>query len=87
MGWYRAVTAKSFTSHERLALLATGRRLVAIRTDLDAQLHGLLKTFGLILGPGNTDALVRRAEALAEGQPVIGGLVTSLAEVRRHVAT
>ena len=66
MGWYRAVTAKSFTSHERLALLAARRRLVTIRVDLDGQIRGLLKTFGLILGPGNTDALIRRAEALAE---------------------
>jgi transposase len=56
--------AKNFTSHERLALLAARRRLVSIRTDLDAQLRGLLKTFGLILGPSNTDALVRRAEGL-----------------------
>ena len=85
MGWYRAVAAKSFASHERLALLAARRRLVAIRTDLDAQIRGLLKTFGLILGPGNTDALIRRAEALAEGNPTISGLVAKLAEVRRHV--
>jgi transposase len=85
MGWYREVVAKSFTSHERLALLAARRRLVSIRTDLDAQLRGLLKTFGLILGPGNTDALVRRAESLAKGQPVISALVARLAEVRRHV--
>jgi transposase len=85
MGWYRAVTAKSFTSHERLALLAARRRLVEIRVDLDGQIRGLLKTFGLILGPGNTDALIRRAEALAEGNPTIGGLVAKLAEVQRHV--
>jgi hypothetical protein len=85
MGWYREVVAKSFTSHERLALLAARRRLVSIRTDLDAQLRGLLKTFGLILGPGNTDALVRRAESLAKGHPVISALVARLAEVRRHV--
>ena len=85
MGWYRAVAAKSFASHERLALLAARRRLVAIRVDLDAQIRGLLKTFGLILGPGNTDALIRRAEALAEGNPTISGLVAKLADVRRHV--
>ena len=82
MGWYRAVTAKSFTAHERLALLAARRRLVAIRTELDAQIRGLLKTFGLILGPGNTDALIRRAEALAEGNPTISGLVAKLAGMR-----
>jgi transposase len=85
MGWYRAVRAKSVTSHERLAMLGARHRLVTIRTELDAQLRGLLKTFGLILGPGNTDALVRRAEALAREHPVLSGLVAKLAEVRRHV--
>jgi len=85
MGWYREVAAKSFTAHERLALLAARRRLVTIRTDLEAQLRGLLETFGLILGPGNTDALVRRAEALAEGHPAISALAAKLAEVQRHV--
>ncbi|WP_158601098.1 IS110 family transposase, partial [Teichococcus wenyumeiae] len=85
MGWCREVVAKSFTSHERLALLAARRRLVNIRTDLDAQLRGLLKTFGLILGLSNTDAVVRRAERLAKGYPVISALVARLAEVRRHV--
>src|SRR3712207_1149244 len=79
MGWYRAVTAKSFASHERLALLAARRRLVKIRMDLDGQIRGLLKTFGLILGPGNTGALIRRAEALVEGNPTISGLVAKLA--------
>ena len=85
MGWYRAVTAKSFTSHERRALLAARHHLVTMRTELDAQIRGLLKTFGLILGPGNTDALIRRAEAMAEGHPMVSSLVTKLAEVRRHV--
>jgi transposase len=84
-GWYRTITANSFTSHERLALLAARRRLVEIRVGLDGQIRGLLKTFGLILGPGNTDALIRRAEALAEGNPTISGLVAKLAELRRHV--
>lgn len=85
MGWYREVRAKSVTAHERLAMLGARHRLVMIRTELDAQLRGLLKTFGLILGPGNTDALVRRAEALAQEHPVLSGLVAKLAEVRRHV--
>ena len=44
MGWYRAVTAKSFTAHERLALLAARRRLVAIRTDLDAQIRQIAQS-------------------------------------------
>ena len=85
MGWYREVRAKSLPAHERRALLSTRHHLVTIRTELDAQLRGLLKTFGLIVGPGNTDALVRKAEALSQGLPVIEALVAKLAQLRRHV--
>jgi transposase len=70
MGWYREVKAKSLAAHERRALLATRHRLVAIRAELDAQLLGLLKTFGLIVGPGNTDVSVRKAEAPSQGRSV-----------------
>ena len=45
------------------------------------------ETFGLILGTGNKDTLIRRAEALAAGHPVMRSLVAKLAEVRRHVAS
>jgi transposase len=76
---------KSIPAHERRALLATRHHLVTMRTELDAQLRGLLKTFGLILGPGNTDVLVGKAEELSQGLPVVETLVTKLAEVRRHV--
>jgi transposase len=87
MGWYREVKAKSMTSHERRTMLGVRHRLVMMRTELDAQIRGLLKTCGLILGAGNKDVLIRRAEALAEGHPMIRGLVAKLAEVRRHVAS
>jgi transposase len=75
----------SMRPHERRALLATRHRLVTIRTELDAQLRGLLKTFGLVVGPGNTDVLIRKAEAFSEGLPRVRALVSKLAEVRRHV--
>ena len=77
----------SFTAHERMALLGARRHLVEIRVELDGQIRGLLKTFGPILGKGNTDALIRRAEILAEGNPVISSLVAKLAEVQRQVVS
>jgi transposase len=80
MGWYREVRVKSIAAHERRALLATRHRLVTIRTELDGQLRGLLKTFGLVVGPGNTDGLIRKAEALSEGLPMVKALVSKLAE-------
>jgi transposase len=85
-GWYREVHAKSFTSHERRTMLGARHQLVTMRAELDAQIRGMLKTFGLILGTGNSDVLIRRAEELAEGHPVVRGLVARLAEVRRLVA-
>ena len=41
---------------------------------------------GRSVGPGSSGAFLRRAEALAEGNPVLAPLVTCLNEVRRHVA-
>jgi transposase len=79
MGWYRAVPIKSLEAHERRALLAARHRLVVMRVDLDGQIRGLLKTFGLIVGPGNSDAFLRRAEALAEGHPVLTRQDTAMA--------
>ena len=58
-----------------------------MRVELDAQIRGMLKTFGLVLGAGNTDTLITRAEELAQGHPVVSGLVAKLAEVRRYVVT
>ena len=84
-GWYREVRVKSREAMLTRSLLGARTQLLGIVTDLSNQIRGLLKTFGLILGPGNTDALIRRAEALAEGNPTISGLVAKLAEVRRHV--
>ncbi len=87
MGWYREVHTKSITSHERRSVLSARHQLVRMRTDLDAQIRGLLKTFGLVLGTGNKDSLIQRAEELTEGHPGISGLVAKLAEVRRHIAS
>ena len=87
MGWFREVHAKSVTSHERRTLLGARHQLVTIRSELDAQIRGMLKTFGLVLGAGNSDTLIQRAEELAKGHPVMSSLVAKLAEVRRHVVS
>jgi len=85
MGWYREVHVKSVAAHERRTMLGVRHQLVTMRAELDGQIRGVLKTFGLILGAGNSDALIRRAEELADGHPMISGLVAKLAEVRRLV--
>ncbi|MGI9354726.1 MAG: IS110 family transposase [Rhizobiaceae bacterium] len=55
-GWYREVDIKSEES-DRLRLLPSARdRLIRLRMDIESQARGILKTFGIRLGP------VRRLE-------------------------
>jgi len=86
MGWFRAVHVKSVVSHERRTLLGARHQLVTMRAELDGQIRGMLKTIGLVLGTGNKDTLIQRAEELTQGHPVMSSLVAKLAEVRRHIA-
>lgn len=51
-GWYRAVGVKSLQSCRVRALLSARGQLVAMRTSLSNQVRGLLKSFGVVLGPG-----------------------------------
>jgi transposase len=51
-GWYREVAVKSIQSCRVRALLSARSQLVSMRTSLSNQIRGLLKTFGVVLGPG-----------------------------------
>ncbi len=66
MGWYREVQVKSLAAHERMALLGVRRRLVDMRVEIDGQIRGILKTFGLVVGSGNKGAFAQRARMLAQ---------------------
>jgi transposase len=82
MGWYREVQVKSLAAHERMALLGVRRRLVDMRVEIDGQIRGILKTFGLVVGSGNKGAFVQRARMLAHVHPVLSALIDKLIEVR-----
>jgi transposase len=82
MGWYREVQVKSLAAHERMALLGVRRRLVDMRVEIDGQIRGILKTFGLVVGSGNKGAFAQRARMLAQDHPVLSALIEKLIEVR-----
>ena len=82
MGWYKEVQVKSLAAHERMALLGVRRKLVDMRVEIDGQIRGILKTFGLIAGTGNTAAFARRAGVIAQDHPMLSALVDKLLEVR-----
>lgn len=64
-GWYRAVHVKSLASHQVRALLASRKAILTKCVDLENELRGLLKIFGVRLasrvGHGSFDEAVRSA--------------------------
>jgi transposase len=49
-GWYKEVRVKSYDSHAIKALLTSRALLVKIKRDIENQIRGLLKNFGLVIG-------------------------------------
>lgn len=62
-GWYPRVHAKSIESHQARALLSSRKAILKKCVDLENELRGLLKVFGVRLpmgvGHGSFDQLVR----------------------------
>lgn len=52
-GWYGAVHIKSEASDQLRLLLVVRERLIRIRMDIEGQVRGLLKAYGIRLGPVN----------------------------------
>lgn len=89
MGWYREVHVKSKTS-DRLRLLLSARgRLIRIRMDIEAQARGILKTFGIRLGPVRAGWSRRnfrdRLSEIVAGDPILEVVFTSLTAVHETI--
>jgi transposase len=81
MGWYREVKVKSLSSHEQRGLLMARQRLMIVRRQIEGQIRGLLKTFGLVVGTGVGGSFVRRVEQLVSRQPRLRDAIHSLLDV------
>lgn len=90
-GWYREVHIKSEASDRLRLLLGARERMIRIRKDLEAQARGLLKTYGIVLGPvggGRRRAGFRaRLRAVTAGDPVLEALAASLIAVHEVACT
>lgn len=82
-GWYREVEVKSIDSHRLRLLLSSRAQRASMRTRLDNQIRGCLKTFGIILTPGRNGVFERMGAALHNLGPSV---VPSLLEVWRSIA-
>jgi transposase len=87
-GWFRRVHVKSGPSHLTRALLASRGLIVGMRADIDNQIRGLLKTFGILFGKG-VGGFMKRAEELLSGElntsPEWSRLVETLLKARAEI--
>lgn len=84
-GWYREVRVKSLRSHFERSLLGARARLVKTRCDLDNQVRGLLKTFGLKVGRAGGRRFAARVRELSETVPMLAEVIEPLLAVRETV--
>ena len=84
-GWCKSVHVKSTPSHEARALLAARSQLVQIRCDLENEIRGVLRTFGILFGK-RVGGFAKRAEEIVAGEldasPTIRTVVAALMKAR-----
>ena len=88
-GWYKEIRIKTRASYEIRALLSARDVLVTTRVRLEAQVRGLLRTFGILFGK-QVGGFSRRAQEILTGElavaPALRDLVEVLMKTRAGVA-
>lgn len=84
-GWYREVHVKSHESQKLRVLLNNRRCLVDKRLEIDSQIRGTLKVFGLKVGKVTKQRYDARIRELVEGDETLEAFVLPMLEVREHL--
>ncbi len=84
-GWYKEVQVKSLPCHEVRAVLNSRALLVKIKRDLENQIRGLLKNFGLVIGKAGGNVFRRRVQELLGEQLLMQDAIRPLLAVREMV--
>src|SRR5919112_1164267 len=71
LGWFRPVHCKSLPAQEMRALLTARKLLQTKRLDVEMSLRGVLRGFGLKVGPTTPKAFAARIRELVEGHPTL----------------
>ncbi len=78
LGWFRPVHCKSLAAQETRALL-TARKLVQSKLyDIEMSLRGILRGFGLKVGPTTPKRFARRIEELVSGHATLEVIAKAL---------
>src|SRR5918995_1668971 len=82
LGWFRPVHCKSLPAQEVRALLTTRKLLQAKRHDVEMSLRGVLRGFGLKVGPTTPKTFAGRVRELVEGHPTLTVVAGALLAAR-----
>jgi transposase len=82
MGWFRAVHCKSLSAQEVRAMLTARKLLQGKLHDVEMSLRGILRGFGLKVGPTTPRTYAARVKALVEGQPTLQTIAEALLKAR-----
>jgi transposase len=87
MGWYRPVHCKSPPSQEVRTLLAGRKLLLGKVIDIELGIRGLLRGFGLKMGPVSAGRFPARVRELAAGQPMLEQVTEAMLRARDVLRT
>jgi transposase len=82
LGWFRPVHCKSLPAQETRALLAARKLLQAKHHDMEMSLRGVLRGFGLKVGPTTARSFPVRVRELVEGHPTLTAVGEALLAAR-----
>ena len=82
LGWFRPVHCKSVSAQETRALLTARKLLQSKHHDVEMSLRGLLRGFGLKVGPTTARSFAARIRELVEGHAVLTAVADALLAAR-----
>ena len=82
LGWYRPVHAKSASAQEVRSLLTARKLIQAKLLDIESGIRGILRGFGLKVGPISRGRFEARIRDLVEGQTTLNTVVGSMLAAR-----
>ncbi len=82
MGWFRPVHAKSIRSQEVRALLVARKQLLGRLIDVELSIRGILRGFGLKVGPVTRKGFDARIRELVTGQATLERIAGAMLSAR-----
>ena len=82
LGWFRPVHCKSVPAQETRALLTARKLLQTKRLDVEMSLRGVLRGFGLKVGPTTARSFAARVRELVEGHTTLTVVAEALLAAR-----